>query len=149
MIMQEQALLKDGSREDRARPCNHVIDLAQRNQVEIATSGLSLAEVCKSDGVKQHDDDVLSDFFRNSYILVVPVDRYVGTLAREYMQAGYAGLKPPDAVHLATAVVAQVAELHTFDDKLLKLDQKVKRLDGGLLKICKPPTPAAGLFDTL
>jgi predicted nucleic acid-binding protein len=146
MIIQEQALLKDGTKENRAALCNHVIDLATKKSAEIATSGLTLAEVCKHDEVKSRDDDALTDFFRNEYILIVPVDRYVGTLARQYMQAGYAGLKPPDAVHLATAVVANVSEFHTFDEKLLKLDQKIKFQNGNLLKICKPPQPPPSLF---
>ncbi|MFL9842191.1 PIN domain-containing protein [Sphingomonas sp. ST-64] len=146
-ITQEQSPLKDGSIEDRARLCNHVIELATRRNVEIATSGLALAEVCKNDEVKSQDGDTLQDFFRNEYILIVPVDRYVGTLAREYMQAGYAGLKPPDAVHLATAVVAEVSEFHTFDDKLLKLDGKISLPGGGVLKIRKPPAPPEDLFN--
>jgi predicted nucleic acid-binding protein len=149
MIIQEQAVLKNGKKEDRARLCNHVLSLAKAGQAEIVTSGLSLAEVCKHDEVKGEDADTLSDFFRNDYLLVVPVDRYVGTLAREYMQAGHAGLKPPDAIHLATGIVAQVLEFHTFDDKLLKLDQKLKRLDGGLLTIRKPFGPPPSLFDAV
>jgi predicted nucleic acid-binding protein len=148
LIIQEQARLKDGTTEDRARLCNHIVDLATKKNVEIATSGLSLAEVCKHDEVKAQDGDTLSDFFRNDYILVVPVDRYVGTLARQYMQVGYAGLKPPDAVHLATAVVAQVAEFHTFDDKLLKLNQKIAMPNGGVLTIRKPPAPPSDLFNS-
>lgn len=149
MIIQEQAKLKDGSTENRAKPCNHVIDLASKKKVEIATSGLSLAEVCKHEFIRTQDGDTLSDFFRNEYILIVPVDRHVGTLARQYMQAGHAGLRPPDAIHLATAIVADVSEFHTFDDKLLKLDQKIPKLGGSLLKICKPPSPPPGLFDGL
>lgn len=147
MIIQEQATTKDGGAEDRARLCNHVIGLAAAKQAEIATSGLCLAEVCKHDEVKQVDGDTLTDFFRNEYILVVAVDRHVGTLARELMQAGHSGLKPPDAVHLATAIVADVQEFHTFDDKLLKLDGKLAKLGGGTLKICKPFGPPPSLFD--
>ena len=109
-IIQEQAPIKGGGTEDRAALCNHVINLATQKQVEIATSGLSLAEVCKDDQVRQEDGDVLADFFRNDYILIVPVDRYVGTLARQLMQGGYSGLRPPDAVHLATALIADAAE---------------------------------------
>lgn len=146
-IIQEQATLKGGGTEDRARLCNHAIDLASRRQLEIATSGLSLAEVCKDDKVKGEDRDTLADFFRNEYILIVPVDRFVGTLGRELMQSGHEGLKPPDAVHLATAIIAEASEFHTFDDKLLRLDGKIGRTDGGLLRICKPPPPPPSLFD--
>lgn len=146
-IIQETVPTKGGGIEDRGRLCNHVIELARKRTVEIATSGLSLAEVCKDDAVKGEDADVLSDFFRNDYILIVPVDRYVGTLARQLMQAGHPGLKPPDAVHLATAVVSQASEFHTFDRALLKLDQKIRMMSGGLLKICKPPEPPMSLLD--
>ncbi|MCC2981270.1 type II toxin-antitoxin system VapC family toxin [Sphingomonas sp. IC4-52] len=148
-IIQEKAETKGGGVEDRAALCNHVIGLASSKQVEIATSGLSLAEVCKDPQVKQEDGDVLADFFRNEYILIVPVDRYVGTLARQLMQDGHAGLRPPDAVHLATAVVADVAEFHTFDGALLKLDGKIRKPGGGTLTIRKPPAPPPSLFDGL
>ncbi|ODU68742.1 MAG: hypothetical protein ABT11_15545 [Novosphingobium sp. SCN 66-18] len=146
-IIQEKVPLKGGRVEDRAILCNHVIDMATRKQVEIATSGLSLAEVCKDEQVKREDGDVLADFFRNEYILIVPVDRYVGTLARELMQAGHPGLRPPDAVHLATAVIADATEFHTFDSALLKLDDKILRPTGGTLRITKPPPPPPSLFD--
>lgn len=146
-IIQETVPAKGGGVEDRGRLCNHVIEMATKKTIEIATSGLSLAEVCKDDSVKNGDADVLSDFFRNDYILIVPVDRYVGTLARQLMQGGHPGLKPPDAVHLATAVVSEASEFHTFDGALLKLDQKIKMPSGGFLKICKPPEPPRNLFN--
>ncbi|WP_420136248.1 type II toxin-antitoxin system VapC family toxin [Sphingomonas sp.] len=147
MIIQEQVPLKDGGVEDRATLCNHVIGLAAKKQLEIATSGLALAEVCKHDEVKAVDGDDLSDFFRNEYILVVATDRNVGTLARKLMQSGHPGLKPPDAVHLATAMVADVAGLHTFDRKLLGLDGKLEMPSGGTLNICKPFGPPPSLLD--
>jgi predicted nucleic acid-binding protein len=147
MIIQEQSPLKGGGYEDRAKLCNHVIGLAARKQLEIATSGLALAEVCKHDEVKAVGGDELSDFFRNDYILVVATDRNVGTLARRLMQSGHSGLKPPDAVHLATAIVADVKELHTFDKKLLALDGKLEMPNGGALKICRPFGPPPSLLD--
>jgi hypothetical protein len=54
------------------------------------------------------------------------------------MQRGYAGLKPPDACHLAAASVANVDEMHTFDQKLLDLDGVIDMVNGAKLKICKP-----------
>jgi hypothetical protein len=35
-------------------------------------------------------------------------------------------------------MVPDVAELHTFDARLLALDQKIMKADKGLLKICLP-----------
>ncbi|WP_260599891.1 type II toxin-antitoxin system VapC family toxin [Sphingomonas endolithica] len=146
-IIQEVVPIKGGGTEDRSRRCNHDIELARKKQIEIATSGLSLTEVCKDTAVRGEDADTLADFFRNDYILVVSVDRYVGTLGRELMQAGHAGLRPPDAIHIATAVVADASEFHTFDKALLNLDQKILKPRGGLLKICKPPEPPRSIFD--
>jgi predicted nucleic acid-binding protein len=145
-IIQEKALLPNGAVEDRAALCNHTIELATKGSVEIATSGLSLAEVCKDLQVKGTDGDVLADFFRNEFILVVPVDRAVGTLARQLIQAGHAKLRPPDAVHLATAIIADASEFHTFDGGLLKLDGKLAKPTGGFLAIKKPPAPPPTLF---
>jgi hypothetical protein len=66
------------------------------------------------------------------------------------MQAtGLARLKPADAVHLASAQRAKVSELHTFDDKILDLDNKIIGGDGNLLKICRPSqsAPIGPLFE--
>ncbi|MFS0737577.1 PIN domain-containing protein [Sphingomonas sp. 1P06PA] len=143
-IIQEKSPLADGGVEDRAKLCNHVIELAAAKKVEIATSGLSLTEVCR--GVANDDHDAMVDFFRNEYIVVVPVDHYVGTIGRKLMLSGYAGLKPPDAIHLASALACSATEFHTFDAKLLKLDGKIPRLDTGYLHICKPTSPPPTLF---
>jgi predicted nucleic acid-binding protein len=149
-IIQEVVTLKDGSVEDRGRLCRHTIEQAQRGLVEIATSGLSLAEVCKHDEVHGEDPDVLTDFFRNDYLLIVPVDRAIGSLAREIMQTTLrkhqVKIKPPDAVHLATAIFADATEFHTFDGKLLNLDQQLPKPNGGVLTIRKPPEPPLELF---
>lgn len=146
-ISDETALLPGGGTEHRGALCRYTLGLAQQGSIEIATSGLSLAEVCKNKGVRSEDGDTLSDFFRNEYILIVPVDRAVGTLARQIMQAGPEALKAPDAIHLATAIRALASEFHTFDRQLLQLDGKLEREGGGFLSICKPPAPPPNLFD--
>lgn len=47
--------------------------------------------------------------------------------------------KPSDAVHLATALLMDVDEMHTYDGSdLLGLDGKVARQDGEMLSICRP-----------
>jgi predicted nucleic acid-binding protein len=128
--------------EDRYGLCRVVVELAEKGKIEIVTSGLSLAEVCKSPAVKGGPADQIGPYFENDWILVVPLDTLVGTTARALMLAGHAGLKPPDAVHLATAIIANADELHTFDRGLLNLDEQVARLDGNMLKICKPSVAA-------
>ena len=128
---------------DRDTLCRTVIAEAKKNKVEILTSTLSLVEVCRSPGIQATPDDQLGAFFENDYVLLMNVDRLVGELARQLMSAGHTGLKPPDAIHLASAVIGIVAEFHTFDGEgkkpgLLQLDGKINRLDGGKLRICAP-----------
>jgi hypothetical protein len=84
--------------------------------------------------------------------LLVNLDRAVGERARELMNAGYSSLKPPDAVHLATAAISpDVEQFHTFDRRLLDLDGLIDKADGTKLKICKPDAGAspAPLLDAM
>jgi len=138
--------------EDRDMMCRTVIEAAKRGQFEILTSTLSLVEVCKDPAIKAQPADAVADYFENDYILLVNLDRSVGEHARSLMTAGHAGLKPPDAIHLATAAISGVEELHTFDGKLLDLDGVLDKSDGTKLKICKPdpgapPAPLLAALD--
>jgi predicted nucleic acid-binding protein len=137
--------------EDRGGLCRVVIEAAKAGAVEILTSTLSLAEVCKDPAIRSQGADAVSDFFENDYLLLVNVDRLAGERARRLMTGGYSGLKPPDAVHVATAAVSGVEEMHTFDDKLLNLDGLIDKADGTKLKICKPDPggPPAPLLDAI
>ena len=54
------------------------------------------------------------------------------------MQRGFPALKPADASHIVSAAATNVAEMHTFDERLLSLDGKIMCADGTNLKICKP-----------
>ena len=137
-ISSERRTLADGSIENRGALCRAVIDSAEKGATEVFTSALALAEVSKQAPGTPTGTDKVKEFFQNDYIIVVQLDRKTGELARDFMQQGWAGLKPPDAVHLASAVRANVDEMHTFDQKLLNLDGKFVKSDGTLLKICKP-----------
>jgi len=118
--------------------CNPILASARKGNLEIATSALSLVEVCKGSMGKTISKDSLESFFRNSYVLVVPLNIEVGSVARDLMMFGYPKLKPADASHVATALVARATELHTFDDALLNLNNEIPRLDTGFLRIVKP-----------
>jgi hypothetical protein len=126
-----------------------VIEAAKSGAIEIVTSMLTLAEVCRApDG----QADALESFFENDYILLVNMDKFVGERARALMNGGYAGLKPPDATHIATALtVAGVEELHSFDGPVLDLNGLINKDNGEPLKICKPNpgAPPAPLLDPL
>ena len=134
----------ENGEEQRGKMCAEVLRDAEKGNVEIVTSALSLAEICKSKAVRRQGyEQRIRDFFENSYIIVVNVDTYIGTEARELMQNGRTGLKPADAIHLASARVANVDEAHTFDDKLLGMSETINRRDGRGLRIKKPHSEKA------
>jgi hypothetical protein len=108
-----------------------------------------LVEVCKHPKSKSTKSSDLAAYFEHDYVLLVNLDRFSGEKARELMQAGYSGLKPPDAIHIASALISNSEELHTFDDEVLKLNGLISKADGSKLKIVKPDTSApAPLFAT-
>jgi len=123
--------------------CRPVLDAAERGVIEIVVSAIALVEVLARNRTSGIDDQRVRDFLDNDYILLVNVDKHLGDFARRLMLAGHSGLKPPDAIHLATACIANVDELHTFDDRLLALDGVIDRLDGTRLAIKKPAVPAS------
>jgi predicted nucleic acid-binding protein len=124
--------------EDRYSMCRSVIQVAEKGQIEIATSTLSLAEVNKNPAGAKPSEDKIAAYFERDYVLLVNLDTAVGERARLLMQAGFAGLKPADACHLATAITASVDEFHTFDGRLLNLNDLITNVDGTKLTICKP-----------
>jgi predicted nucleic acid-binding protein len=150
-IQDEKIPLSNGSVENRGALCRAVLDSAAKGATDIYTSALSLAEVNKQPTGTPPGTDKLKDFFENDYIVIVQLNRYLGEMARSFIQAGHAGLKPLDAVHLASAVISNVDELNTFDIALLALDGKITKSDGSPLEICKPSMggPPPPLFETV
>ncbi len=129
-IQQEKVVLKDGSTEDRGAMCRPVLQAAEKGDVEIVVSSVALVEViCKNKDASINDQKV-RDYFDNDYILLVSADKDVCDLARKLMLAGHAGLRPADAIHVATACISNADELHTFDEKLRKLNSRIDRKDG-------------------
>jgi predicted nucleic acid-binding protein len=144
LIQQERIRDENGNVvEDRYALSRSVIDRAEKGAVEIAVSGLCLVEVNKPSATTPRDQ--LVAYFENDYILLVPVDKVIGERARALMFAALPGLKPPDAVHLATALISNADEMHTFDCRLLDLDETLTKGDGTILKICKPAFGGAPL----
>ncbi len=149
-INQEKEIERpDKTIENRFEMCRAILDRAEQGKIEIVTSAFTLAEVCKLPNVDTSPLDRLPSFFEKSYILIVPVDMAVGLKSQKIQDSGLVNIKPPDAVHLASAQIASVSEFHTFDDKILRLDGHLTNLDGRVLKICKPTEgkPLGPLFD--
>jgi predicted nucleic acid-binding protein len=128
---------------DKMDSARWLIERAERGEVEIWTSTITLAEVYK---VRQGDadpeaDKKLDDFLSQSYIVHVQVDQDVAMEARRLLRAKLPGLrKPYDAVHLACAVWHDIETFHTFDrDDFLRLTGLVKCRNGKSMTISKPP----------
>jgi len=84
------------------------------------------------------------DFILQNFVTRVQVDLDVGTLARRLLRAYPVIAKPQDGIHLATALLNNVDELHSYDrENLLGLSGKIDRKDGIKLQICHPPSRPA------
>jgi predicted nucleic acid-binding protein len=122
----------------RFEMCQNTLKRAEAGDVEIVTSAFTLAEVCKRQPDPASPAVNLAAFFDQKYILLIPVDKQIALRAQNLQLAGIAGVKPADAVHLASALVANIPVFHTFDKKLLGLDKKLNLADGSALSIVRP-----------
>lgn len=113
---------------DHIDALEYITDEATAERAIIVTSALSIAEVnCINREATleemARDAALIARYFDNPYVVVRQVTRRIAELAaaisREF------GIKPPDAIHLATAIDAGVQIVHTYDDTLLKLDGEV------------------------
>jgi predicted nucleic acid-binding protein len=104
-----------------------IVQSAERGEARIVTSALTLAEVSKLNNLgllPEWKEKLIVKFFENEYIAVRNVDRVTSEHARPIIRNH--ALKPPDALHVATALLARVDVLHTYDTThLLPLDKKV------------------------
>ena len=105
--------------------CQEIIQQAQRGETEILVSQFAKAE-CAYLRVMPHADAerMIAEFFARRYVVSVELDDRVATLARHLVRKylNNPKLRPPDAVHLASALVAGVPFLETKDPDLLRLD---------------------------
>jgi predicted nucleic acid-binding protein len=128
--------------------CREILERAKAGEVEIVTSAFTLAEVCKRRDESYSPAQNLPAFFDQKYILIIPVDKRIG-LKAQYLQLSNVGkLRPADATHIASALVANVPIFHTFDKALRDLNKALTLADGRQLQIVKPTeeTPLPGLL---
>lgn len=134
---------------DKAERCRYVLNEARLGNYEIWTSALTLAEVFKAASEKgqpfplpTNGDIEFERFVQQRFVVIVQVDVDIGIDARRLLRKYQVLKKPPDGVHLASALANNVDEMHTFDDEnLTPLSGKVTRADGSPLTICFPPRP--------
>ena len=133
---------------NRFEACRYIIEQAQRGDVEIWTSTFTYAEVFKrkcgdeNTGLTVGDDQAFEDYLEQDFVKLIQVDVDVGRAARKLLRAHSTIGKPQDAVHVASALIENIDELHTFDRAdLLALDSVLKCQNGNALRIVKPPNP--------
>ena len=128
----------------------------EQRQIKIVTSTLMLAEIlpCKFPvGVY----GLFEDFLKRSNVMTIAVDRKIANLSRdirayydEHPTEDSKTISTPDAIHLATAIIHNVTQFHTFDaggkgKKHLGLLSLSGNVGGHNLTICKPPASQPGL----
>jgi predicted nucleic acid-binding protein len=120
--------------------CAGTLKRADEGEVLIFTSALTIAEVLWMRGapmIPKDKAEIVRKFFRRSYLRVRNVTRAVAEEAQDLVWNH--GIRPKDAIHVATALDSGVAALETFDEQLLK---KTMTLGNPPLIIRKPRAPA-------
>jgi predicted nucleic acid-binding protein len=110
----------------RVEKCRQVLKAAESKELKIVTSALTVAEVVRvkdMERIPRGKETTLHDFFQHEFIVIVSVDWFIATRARQLIY-DYPALKPMDAIHLATAIKAKVFEMHSYDGGLLGLSEK-------------------------
>jgi predicted nucleic acid-binding protein len=122
---------------DKIGICRGTADKAQEGDLVIITSAITLIEVVRLQKqpvqLSAKDAKKIAQFFQNPYIYIHTVDSAVATIARQLIWDH--NLQQRDSIHVATALLRTIPKLHTFDERLLKLDGK---LGNPKLRICKP-----------
>jgi predicted nucleic acid-binding protein len=126
---------------------------AKNGNVIIVTSAITITEVNRIEGstaLPKDQSKAILDFFENSYIAIRTVDRQTAEVAHEYIREF--GLTNLDAIHVATATIAKVPVLYTYDGAGKKPKRRdLLRYDGRIgtppLRIERPPKPGGPLFN--
>ena len=122
---------------DKIVQCEAGIRQAERGDLVIVTSTISLAEVLylakKERPISKATRDKIQSFFQNDYILLLEVDRRTAERAQEVVW-DYE-VKPKDAIHVATALIAgerlAIEQLDTYDGPLIETASKIDGLRVG------------------
>jgi predicted nucleic acid-binding protein len=126
----------------KAEKCDGVLERAERGDVIILTSALTIAEVLwmrKGPRLAKDKATIVQKFFRRSYIRVVNVTRKIAESAQ--LHVWDSDIRPKDAIHVATAIAYEVSALETFDAGLIG---KSGTVGTPLLLIREPRAAAQG-----
>lgn len=121
--------LIQGNDPDGSGILNSLNEKAKRGQILVLTSTITLAEVvrprhCDAKSLVPADKIVVVDSFKHEHIILQDVTQDIAARARE-IQWEIGGLKPIDALHLATAEAMKADSFDTYDqDSLISNVQK-------------------------
>lgn len=113
--------------EDLKPDCPQIIQQAQQGGLEIMVSEMAKVEAAYLEGRSDiESESLISEFFSRHYIIPVSVDDQVSKIARGLIRKYRNSLriKPPDAVHLATALLWHLPVIETTDADFLRLDRR-------------------------
>lgn len=111
---------------DKLDACTSVLKHAEQGSIKIVTSSIALVEVIKlrrKPPILKDDEEKIRRFFQHKWIILLDAERKVAELSRDIVWEH--GLKPYDAIHVATAIRAKVDRIDTFDPDVIKLSKKV------------------------
>lgn len=101
-----------------------IVNQAEKGVVEIVVSTIAEAEVAYLPGLSPADSEAkIREFFSREYVVIASFDSPIARIARRLIRQ-YPGLKPEDAVHMATSLQWHIPIIETIDAGLLKLDGK-------------------------
>lgn len=110
--------------EEIREDCELIIQAAERGEIEIVISQLTKVETAFLPGIgNSESESLIREFFGRDYIIPISVDDPVSTIARDLVRR-YQGLKPPDAVQFASAILWGIPIVETTDPDLIELNEK-------------------------
>lgn len=115
-----------GREAGRAEVCGSILFAAEAGEVDLVTSAFTLTEVLRPKGRDRLDPNLrqtILDFFRHPWITLVQVDRIVAERAQAFVWDR--GVRPKDAIHVASAVLAKCSVFETYDSDLIELSGRV------------------------
>lgn len=113
--------------QDLQPDCDLIIEQATNGELEIVVSFMAQIEVAFLEGMPEAEAEArIQEFFSREYIIPVAFDVAVARITRGLIRRlRPRGIKPPDATHLAAAVLWNIPIIETTDPDLLSLDQQV------------------------
>jgi len=109
-----------GDEPERVPSLRPILREAEAGNLVIVTSVLTLTEVLwnrRREVPSAEEAEEIEAFFDHEYILLVNLDRDLASRARRIIWER--GVRPKDAVHVASALEAEAEHFDTFDDELI------------------------------